>query len=318
MLEMFLFHFKLCLPLFLLVLIGWGLIKIRLFDKTTTGVLSGFTFRFLMPVLLFQLMSGLSEMPAVDWRVLIAFFGSCIVIYCLGRLLGGFFKLDNTGKTIFGIAAIFGNNVQLGVPIVQVSLGDAAMPTISILIIFSVLLLWSVAIASVELGKKSAGIRDWRKIVRPMTRVFKNPVIIGIITGSLFSFSGLEMPQFADKTIQYIASATGPIALIVVGMGLAQHSFSAALPKGLGISTLKIIVHPLIVYIFARLIGLGDIETQACVITATLPVAINIYIMASEFKSQEGAASNAIFVSTFLSALVIPFALTLLGVTVVP
>lgn len=91
MLEMFLFHFKLCLPLFLLVLIGWGLIKIRLFDKTTTGVLSGFTFRFLMPVLLFQLMSGLSEMPAVDWRVLIAFFGSCIVIYCLGRLLGGFF-----------------------------------------------------------------------------------------------------------------------------------------------------------------------------------------------------------------------------------
>lgn len=316
MLEMFLFHFELCLPLFLLVLIGWGLVKIRLFDKSTTSVLSSFTFRFLMPVLLFQLMSGLSEMPPVDWRVLIAFFGSCIVVYFLGRLLGRAFNLDNTGKTIFGIAAIFGNNVQLGVPIVQVSLGEAAMPTISILIVFSVLLLWSVAIASVELGKESTRIRDWHKVVRPMIRVFKNPVIIGIIAGSLYSFSGLQMPQFADKTIGYIASATSPIALIVVGMGLAQHSFSASLPKGLGISVLKIIIQPIIVYVFARLIGLGDIETQACVLTATLPVAINIFIMASEFKSQEGAASNAIFVSTFLSALVIPFALTLLGVTV--
>ncbi|CDE75246.1 putative uncharacterized protein [Sutterella sp. CAG:521] len=46
----------------------------------------------------------------MDWRVLIAFFGSCVIIYCLGRTAGRFFGLDNTGKTIFGMAAIFGNS----------------------------------------------------------------------------------------------------------------------------------------------------------------------------------------------------------------
>lgn len=46
---------------------------------------------------------------------------------------------------------------------------------------------------------------------------------------------------------------------------------------------------------------------------ASLPVAINIYLMAQDFKAEEGAASNSIFVSTFLSALTVPLTLTLLG-----
>ena len=313
MLNLFFYHLQLCLPLFLLVIVGWALIKAKLFEQSVVRALSGFTFRFLMPALLFSLMSKLSEMPPMDWRVLIAFFGSCIIIYCLGRTAGRFFGLDNTGKTIFGMAAIFGNNVQLGVPILQVSLGNEAMPTISLLIIFSVLLLWTTAIASVELGK-TEGAKDWAKIGRSLLKVFKNPVVIGIITGSAWGLTGWELPQVVDKTLGYVSSATTPIALIVVGMGLAQHSFSAALPRGLTISTLKIVIHPIIVYCIARLIGLDTITTNACVLTAALPVAINVYLMASEFRSEEGAASNAIFVSTMLSALLIPLTLTLLGV----
>lgn len=313
MFDLFLYHLNLCLPLFLLVILGWVLIKCRLFEQNIVHALSSFTFRFLMPAMLFSLMSDLSKMPPVDWRVLIAFFGSCIFVYCLGRGLGRFFKLDNTGKTIFGMAAIFGNNVQLGVPIVQVSLGNEAMPTISLLIIFSVLLLWTSAIASVEFGQ-SKNFKDWGKIFRSLLKVLKNPVVLGIITGSAWGLTGWALPNFALRTLDYISLATTPIALIVVGMGLAQHSFSAALPKGLAISSLKIIVHPILVYIFACFIGLDEMTTNACVLTAALPVAINVYLMASEFRSEEGAASNAIFVSTMLSAILIPLTLAILGV----
>lgn len=314
MFELFLYHLQLCLPLFLLVILGWGLIVGKLFDQSVTRVLSGFTFRFLMPALLFSLMSKLSEMPPVDWRVLIAFFGSCVIIYCLGRTAGRFFGLENTGKTIFGMAAIFGNNVQLGVPILKVSLGDEAMPTISLLIIFSVLLLWTTAIASVELGK-AEGKLDWKRIGRPMLKVFKNPVVLAIILGSAWGLTGWKLPDFVELTLGYVSSATTPIALIVVGMGLAQHRFTSALPRGLTISTLKIVIHPIIVFCLAKLIGLDEITTNACVLTASLPVAINVYLMASEFRSEEGSASNAIFVSTMLSALLIPLTLTLLGVS---
>lgn len=313
MFSLFIYHLVLCLPLFLLVILGWALVKGKYFDQTIVRALSGFTFRFLMPVMLFDMMSDLSEMPPVDWRVLIAFFGSCLLVYYSGRVVGGFFGLDNTGKTIFGMASIFGNNVQLGVPILQVSLGEAAMPTISLLIIFSVLLLWTVAIASVELGQNE-GPRDWAKIIRSLFRVFKNPVVLGILIGSAWGLTGWALPDFIERTLGYVSSATTPIALIAVGMALAQHSFSAALPKGMAISTLKLVIHPILVYCLARLIGLDEITTNACVLTAALPVAINIYLMADEFRSEEGAASNAIFVSTIFSAILIPLTLTILGV----
>lgn len=312
--SIFFYHLNLCLPLFLLVAIGWALIKFKFFPQEYTKVLSGFTFRLLMPVMLFHLMSDLSNMPPIDWRVILAFFGSCSFVYWLGRRVGRLFGEDNTGQTIFGMAGIFGNNVQLGVPIVQVSLGDEAIPTISILIIFTVLTLWTTAIASVEFGK-TEGTKDWRKISHALFKVFKNPVVLGILTGTLWGLTGWEMPQWIDKTLGLVSTATTPVALMVVGMGLAAHSFSAALPKGLSMTALKIIIQPLLVYTLARLIGLSELDTQAVTLMAALPVAINLYMMAIEFKSSEGAASNAIFISTLITAITVPLTLTLLGVS---
>ncbi len=210
------------------------------------------------------------------------------------------------------MGGIFGNNVQLGVPIVQVSLGAEAIPTISLIIIFNVLLLWTAATACVEFGKTGGKI-DARKFVHALINIFKNPIVLGIIIGSCWGMTGWHLPQVAQKTVDWVALATTPAALIAVGMGLAQHSFKASLPKGTLITVLKLAVQPALVFFFCRLIGLGELETNAATLLAALPVAINLYIMSNEFNSEEGAASNSIFVSTLVSAATVPLTLTLLG-----
>ena len=157
--EVFLYQLELCSPLFLMVFLGWGLVKIGFFTEKVTRALSQFVFKLLMPVMLFDLMSKTADMPPVDWSVLIAFFGSCIVVYIIGSILGAkLFKQDSTGRVITGMGGIFGNNVQLGVPIVQTGLGAAAMPTISLIIVFNVLLLWTAATACVEFGRTNGQI----------------------------------------------------------------------------------------------------------------------------------------------------------------
>lgn len=309
----FFHHLTLCAPLFLLVFLGWSVIKIGLFDAAVTKALSRFVFRFLMPTLLFKQMSHLSEMPPVDMRVLIAFFGSCIVVFIAGRLAGRvFFRQDSTAQVITGMGGIFGNNVQLGIPIVSVALGAEAMPTISILIIFNVLLLWTTATACVEFGKTGGHI-DAAKFFHALINIFKNPIVLGIIVGSVWGMTGWQLPGVLDDTVGLVATATTPMALLVVGMGLAQHSFTAGLPKGCFISFMKLAVQPLLVYVMCRLIGLGEMQTNATTLLSCLPVAINLYIMAVEFEAEEGSASNAIFVSTLFSAVSVPLTLTLLG-----
>lgn len=311
--NLFLHHLELCAPLFLLVFLGWGTVKVGLFDKAVSSGLSKFVFKLLMPVMLFQMMSHLSEMPPVDWRVLIAFFGSCLIVFSLGRAIGKrIFHQDSTGQVITGMGGIFGNNVQLGVPIVQVSLGNGAIPTISLLIIFNVLLLWTTATACVEFGR-TGGHVDTKKFGKALLNIFKNPIVLGIALGSSFGLTGWHLPDVIDHTLGWVSNATTPSALMAVGMGLAQHSFKAALPKGCVISALKLMVQPVIVYALCRLIGLGELQTNATTLLSCLPVAINLYIMANEFESEEAAASNAIFVSTLVSAVTVPLTLALLG-----
>lgn len=312
--ALFLHHIALCAPLFILVALGWALIKAKVFTPAVTKALGGFTFRLLMPVMLFELLSNLSEMPPVDWRILIAFFGSCAIVYIAGRsAVKRLFHSDAAGTTVLAMAGIFGNNVQLGVPIVQVSLGDAAMPSISIIILFNVLLLWTVAIASVEFGR-SGRITNPKEVLAPMLRVFRNSVVLGIIVGTAWGLTGWHLPGFVMESVHYVSSATTPMCLIVVGMGLAEHSFSSALPKGVFVTVVKLMIQPFLVWLLARLLGLGDLETNAVTLMAALPVAINAYLMAQDFQAEEGGASNAIFVSTFASAITVPLTLTLLGV----
>ncbi len=309
-------HFTLCAPLFMMVFLGWVIVKIKFFDGVVTKALSQFVFKFLMPVMLFDLLSKTRDMPPIDLKVLAAFFGSCVIVYILGSFLGAkLFHQDSTGRVITGMGGIFGNNVQLGVPIVQTGLGAAAMPTISLIIIFNVLLLWTTATACVEFGRTGGKI-DFRKFVKALLNIFKNPIVLGIICGSLWALTGWKLPEFVGDCTHLISTATTPCALIVVGMGLAQYSFTAALPRASVVTVLKLVIQPTIVYALCRILGVAEIETNAATLLACLPAAINLYIMAAQFRSQEDEASSAIFVSTFVSAVTVPLTMTILGVQI--
>ena len=90
-----------------MVFLGWALVKIGMFSHSVTKALSQFVFKLLMPVMLFHLMSDGSNRPPVDWKVLIAFFGSCVVVYIIGNFLGGkLFRQDSTGRVITGMGGI--------------------------------------------------------------------------------------------------------------------------------------------------------------------------------------------------------------------
>lgn len=312
--ELFFYHLELCAPLFSLVFIGWGLAKIRFINEAAQKALGNVTFKLLMPALLFKMLSHLSEMPPADWRVLIPFFGSCFLLFFVTRgLYARLFRTGAAGTTVLTMAGIFGNNVQLGVPIVEVSLGQVAMPTISLLIVFNVLLLWTLAIASVEFGRGD-GRPNMLRILKSLFKVVKNPVVLGILFGTAWGLTGWQLPKVVDHTIGLVAASTTPMCLLTVGMGLARHSFFASLSKGSVVTFIKIAVQPILVWVFCRGMRLGELETNAAVLLSALPVATNVFLMANEFESEEGAASNAIFLSTLLSTVGVPLVLTFLGV----
>jgi predicted permease len=297
-------------PLFLLVLVGYAVMRALRWPATVSDALAQFVFAVAVPALLFRLMSGFSRLPAVDARLLVAYFGGCAVVFAGGRLVAhAMFRMDGAAQSVFAIGGVFANTVLLGIPLAQVLLGEAAMPSISLVVVFNALLLWTLVTASVEWARRRE--MSWRGLAGTAGRVVANPVVGSILAGTAFGYSGLPLPGFVDRTLEMVAQAAGPLALIALGMGLAEFRAGGGLAASAAIAAIKLVALPLAVLGLARALTLPPLETQAIVMLASLPVGANVYLMAKQFATLEGPVAASLLVSTAMAALTTPLAVAL-------
>ena len=298
-------------PLFLLVLLGFALSGFG-WPRSASDALTRFVFTVAVPTLLFRLMSDFSRLPRVDARLLIAFFGGCLAVYIVGRLVGAaLFRMDGASQSVFAMGGIFSNNVLLGIPLAKVTLGEASLPAVSLVLVFNALVLWTLVTISVEWARH----RDLspRGLVRTTRGVVANPVVGSILAGTAFGFLGLPLPGVVDQTLQMVSQAAVPLSLIALGMGLAEFGVRAGWRESVTISILKLVAQPAAVYALARVLALPPLETAAVVMLAALPVGANVYLMSRQFGVLSGPVASSIVLTTALAALTTPMTLTLIG-----
>jgi len=300
-------------PLFLLVLIGYALSRWGRWPKAASDALTRFVFAVAVPAFLFRLMSDFATLPRVDPRLLLAFFGGCIVVFALGRAIArALFGQDGVQQSVFGVGSVFSNTVLLGVPMAQITLPADAMPSFSLVIVFNSLLLWTLVTISVEWARH----RDFSLagFGKTAVGVMLNPVIVGILAGTAWGFVGVPLPTVVDRTVALMSQAAIPMSLIALGMGLAEYGIGAGWRIGAALAALKLAVHPLAVYALARLLALPPQETMAVTLLAALPIGANVYLMARQFGALEGTIAASLVLTTALSALTTPIVLALIGV----
>ena len=305
-------HITLSSALFLLVLLGYLLMKIGKWPKEIANGLSKFVFNIAVPALLFNTMSRFSSLPPVDTRLLFAFFGSCIVVFVVGRIVAWkLFKLDGVAQSVFALGGIYSNNVFLGIPLTKMTLGEEALPPVALIIAFNALLLWTLVTISTEWALHgNLSIKGFTKTVK---NVLKNPIVASILLGLAWDFTGIPLPVFLKTPLQMTSQAAAPMALIVLGMGLAEYGIREGWKESVAITTLKLAVQPVVVYVLARAIGLPKMETQAIVMLASISVAVNVYLMADQFKTMKGAIASSMVLSTIIAAFTTPIAIALTG-----
>lgn len=308
----FLHHVGLAAPLFALVLVGYALRRFGRLPSAMSEHLSRFVFSIALPAMLFRLMCGLAALPAVDPKLLIAFFGGCLIVFIAGRWVGrACFGLDGVAQSIFALGGVFSNNSMLGLPLAKAALGDASIPVVALVLVFNSLTLWTMVTVSIEWSRH--GTLSARGFARTAFGVATNPIVIGILGGTAVGLSGWPLPRFVDAPLHLLAQAAIPMALIALGMGLVDYGVREGWRISLSICALKLVLQPLVVWVLARLLGLPLLETQAVVLLASICVGANVYIAARQFQRLEGPVASSLVLSTGLSALTTPLALTLLG-----
>ena len=308
----FLHHVALATPLFSLVLVGYVLMRFSGWSSAVSDSLSQFVFSVALPAMLFRLMSDSSKLPAVDARLLIAFFGGCLIVFVIGRLIAWkIFALDGVSQSVFALGGVFSNNVLLGLPLAKVALGDAAVPSVALVLVFNALILWTLVTVSVEWARHgSFSLHGFAKTVRG---VLTNPVVASILSGTLLGQTGWPLPDVIDVPLAMVGQAATPMALIALGMGLAEYGVRADWQISVAITAVKLVIQPLFVWVLARLLGLPPMETQVVVLLSSMAIGANVYLMSRQFKVLEGPIASSLVLSTGLAAITTPLALTLVG-----
>lgn len=311
LLHTLLHQILLSMPLFILIALGWMLVRWQKWPDSITEALNRVVFKIALPAMLFRLMSDFGQSPPVDARLLIAFFGSCLIVFVLGRVMASrLFKLDGISGSVFALGGIFSNNVMLGLPIATVMLGEQAIPSVALVLVFNGLILWTLATVSVEWVKHGA--LNLKGFGKTAVSVLKNPLIIAILSGTLFSLTGIPLPQMIDKPVSMLGTIAVPLALVALGMSLAAYKIKDGLKESYAICLLKLIVQPLVIWGLAVMLGLPPLESKVVVLLGSMSVGINVYLMSQQFNALTGPAATSMLLSTVFSAVTTPLLLLLM------
>jgi malonate transporter and related proteins len=200
--------------------------------------------------------------------------------------------------------------VLLGLPIAKMTLGEGAVPPVALVIVFNALTLWTLVSVSVEWARHgSFSIAGFGKTA---LGVITNPIVAGIVTGTLFGLSGWSMPAPVHWVLDGMGTLAAPAALLVLGMGLAEYGIKRDWQLSVAITALKLVLQPCIVWMLGTLLGLPPMELQAVVLLASMAVGANVYLMAVQFQTLQGPIASSLVLSTALAAITTPLILAAL------
>jgi malonate transporter and related proteins len=309
--TVFLKPFVLSAPLFAIVLVGYLIALQRRWRSSWTAFASKFVFMVALPALLFHMMSGLSSLPPVDARLLIAFFGGCFLVFALGRIIAArAFHLDAASQSVFALGGVFSNVVLLGLPLAKLTLGEAAAPSVALVLVFNSLSLWTLVTVSVEWARHGAFTRAG--FAKTAVSVARNPIVAAILTGTLVGLAGWRLPRWIDVPLTGLSQLAAPVALLTLGMSLVHYGVRAGWREAVAICALKLVVQPLVVWLLASAIGLHALETSVVVLLASMSVGVNVYLMAAQFDTLQSTVASSLVLLTVLAAVTTPIWLSLL------
>lgn len=205
---------------------------------------------------------------------------------------------------MYRMLVAFMNNGFMGFPLVAAIYGESAVFFASLSNIPFNLLLYS---AGVML------LRDGRGEKFKLKDAINAPMVATLIAAIIFVFR-IPMPVLIDDTIDTISAATVPLSMMCIGLSLGSVSLKDAFvhPRLYGLSFVRLIVSPLIVWFVMHFFVTNPVILGTIVILASCPSAVICTILGIENGRDGIESSEAVFLCTVLSMITIPLLVSVL------
>ena len=283
-----------------IILVGMFVGRRKLLGENARSVLSGLTFFVASPALLFETLSKAKLQDVFAAPLLVAAVGAvatAFIYLLISRLL---LKREMPEALVSTMSASLANSANLGIPIAVFVLGDANY--VAPLLIFQLAFFTPVLLMALDATTSSHRTTPLGFLLL----IIRNPMIVGSGLGLLVAGTGWQVPALVMQPIHLIGGAAIPAMLIAFGMSLngsrpLQASAGRRLDTLLA-SGFKLLVHPLLAYLFARFaLGLENHALFAAVVTSALPTAQNVFVAASRYRTGITVAKDTVLITTVVA-----------------
>lgn len=299
-------------PVFGIIVIGWAAALTGLLSERVSDGLSEYVFAIAVPALIIGTLTRPGLTGEVTWSYWLAYFGGAGVSWIAGSVIAR--RRDGIGRqgaVLHGFAASQSNTIFVGVPTILQAYGDAGAFPLFLLLAVHLPLMMGCATFLIE----AEGDRSLAQRLSGLGRVLaKNPIFVALALGMALRLAGVVPTGVARSLIDGFGATASTCALVALGAGLTRYKVLFDLPGALVIAGLKLVVHPLAVWLLAtKVFTMPPAYAGVATLFAAMPVGINAYLLAVRYRAETGLVAASVLVSTLLAPVTTVLWLTLLG-----
>lgn len=302
--ENLIFSLNATIPIFLMMVLGVFFRKTGLLKENMINGLNQFVFKATLPVLLFGDLAKQDFAQAWNGKFVAFCFVVTLVSISLVALMSMALK-DKSQRGEFIQGAYRSSAAILGIAFITNIYGNSGMAPL--MIIGSVPLYNVMAVIVLSFTKPGQNGMSPALIKKTLKGIITNPIILGILSGALWSVLQLPMPTILSKTVSSLGGLTTPLGLMAMGAafnwseaksGMGQ-AFAASFMKLIGLCTLFLPV--------AVLLGFREAELIAILVMLGSSTTVSSYVMARNMGHSGVLSSSIVAITTLGSAFSLTF-----------
>jgi predicted permease len=302
------------LPVVFLISMGFVAGRAKLVRQDAVRDLTNLVFLVLAQALLFRTMSSV-HLETLDLRPVFQYFVVASALFFIMLMMYG----RDSRASVLALASIFSNTLMIGVPLIGLAYGEPGQVLLFTLISLHALVLLTMATVVLELQmayEHAAEHGETRHMLKTVGMAMKNavlhPVPLPILIGLIYAQTGWGLHPIVDKPLQLLGASFGPVALVLVGITLAQTPVGENFKGAMKISVVKTFVHPMLMAAVGYAMGMRGLHLTVMVVAAALPIGANVFLFSQRYQKEEDVVTAAVAVSTALALVSVTLVMALL------
>jgi len=248
------------------------------------------------PCLIVSSISQVQLSVAALWSMALA---TLICLASVGMVAWVIIRLLGHEPRILLVSMAFPNVGNMGLPLCLFAFGETGLA-----LAVAYFMIISIAHFSVGMAIATGESIRWRTF-------FRNPVLWAIAIACGLVGAEYTLPQAFANSLSLVGQLTIPMMLITLGVSLASIQVSQW-QQGLFYSALRIVLGGTVAFGVSQAMNVTDEVRNVLILQGVMPVAVFNYLFALRSGRQVQTVASLVFISTFLSILILPFVLAFL------